>query len=84
MISISVVLIPIHAVWSILWSIPYVSDWLLYSIPLRPKKDSDDGMKMMMMQPQWSAMMGFNSFAGPDDFNELPSFDYDDSAMYDE
>lgn len=79
MISISVVLIPIHAVWSILWAIPYVSEFLLYSIPLRAKVHLDELTRNS--SPPWSSMMmmnPFNSFAGPDDFNELPNFDFDD------
>ena len=84
MISISVVLIPIHAVWSILWTIPFFSDWLMYSIPLRPKVNVDE-LSKAHQPPHWASVFGasgFNTFAGPDDFSELPLIEFDDDSSW--
>lgn len=78
MVSISIVLIPIHIVWSLIWAIPLLSHWLMYSIKLVPKVNPEE-LAQTSHPSQWGimGMGGFNTFAGPDDFNELPSFDFE-------
>jgi hypothetical protein len=82
MLSISIVVIPIHTIFSLLWAIPHLSELLMHSISLKPKVSPDD---LSRTPNRFSGMFmgssfGFNTFASPDDFNELPAFDFEDDA----
>jgi hypothetical protein len=74
----SLAFIPIHIVWNLFWSIPYMSHYLMYAVKLKPKRGYNEMMQRPAFGP-WNMGSGFNVAVDQqvNDLDELPAFNFD-------